>query len=68
MPKYKKINKNNLLQNIVYLQVKKYNEYLLKEMKEKGILNEKEMVKFKDKFKISMNINIYSDMNKLEFE
>lgn len=68
MPKYKKINKNNLLQNIIFIQVKEYSNYLLEEFKNKGVLNEKEMDKFKREFEISMNLNIYSDMNKLEFE
>ncbi len=67
MPKYKKINKNNFLQNIIFQQVKKYNNYLLEEFENQCILNEKEMEKFKKEFNISMNLNIYSDMNKLEF-
>lgn len=68
MPKYKKINKNNLLQNIVFLQVKKYNDHLIKELEDKKVLNNKELDKFKRVFDISMNLNIYSDLNKLEFE
>lgn len=68
MPKYKKINKNNLLQNIIFIQVKEYSNYLLEEFKNKDVLNEKEMDKFKREFEISMNLNIYSDMNKLELE
>jgi|APSaa5957512535_1039671.scaffolds.fasta_scaffold764900_2 hypothetical protein len=68
MPKYKKINKNNLLQNIIYLQIKKYNDHLLEELKNKCVLNEKEMEKFKRIFEIRMNLNIYTDLNKLEFE
>ena len=68
MPKYKKINKNNLLQNIIFQQVKKYNNHLLEEFKNQGILNETEMEKFKKEFSISINLNIYNDMNKLEFE
>lgn len=68
MPKYKKINKNNLLQNIVLLQVKKYIKHLEEEFENEKILNEKEMEKFKRELEISINLNIYNDLNKLEFQ
>jgi len=64
---YKKINKTNLTQFIVYQKLDKYKKDIIQEIIKENIINEEELKKIKLKFEQQINLKIYYQLNKFKF-
>lgn len=64
---YKKINKTNLTQFIVYQKLDKYKKDILQEIIKENVINEEELKKIKLKFEQQINLKIYYQLNKFKF-